>query len=124
MPGWHWLQGCLVGRGGEMAEMKGHFDPLARGKFAGVTCVYGEAGVGKSRLMADLISRLPGYQSFTMRTDGVIKKSLGPFTHLLKEYSGLSNITGVTMEKRSSKEEWDRLINTLEGFPTGTGQNL
>lgn len=77
MPGGIGFRGALVGRGGEMAEMKGHFDPLARGKFAGVTCVYGEAGVGKSRLMADLISRLPGYQSFTMRTDGVIKKKSG-----------------------------------------------
>ncbi len=111
------FSGVLVGRGAEMAELNGRLEPLARGKFAGVTCVYGEPGVGKSRLLADLISGLPGYRSFTMRTDGILKKGLGPFTHLLKEYSGQSKITGDVDGEAAFKGKWDSLIATLEGLP-------
>jgi class 3 adenylate cyclase/tetratricopeptide (TPR) repeat protein len=111
------FMGALVGRVGEMEELKGYLEPLARGRFAGVTCVCGEAGVGKSRLLADCISGLSEYQSFTMQTDGILKKSLGSFAYLLKEYFGPVSASGGGDEKACFQGKWNSLISSLEGLP-------
>jgi class 3 adenylate cyclase/tetratricopeptide (TPR) repeat protein len=111
------FSGPLVGRGNELAQLGVYLEPLTRESFAGVTYVYGEPGVGKSRLLSDLMASLPDYRCFTMQTDGLIKKSLGPFTHLLKEYFGQVNASGEAGGEAVFEEIWHRLICVLEGLP-------
>ena len=117
MSGGRGFRGALVGREKEMARLEECLQPLAEGSFAGFTCVYGEAGVGKSRLLADLAARLPRYQSFRMQTDGVLKKSLNPFVHMLKEYFGQVEVPRETSGKEVFDGTWDRLMQVLEGLP-------
>ncbi|MBD3277761.1 MAG: tetratricopeptide repeat protein [Candidatus Aegiribacteria sp.] len=82
------FQGALVGREDELKELRDFLEPVFRGRFAGVFYVYGEAGMGKSRLVADLTAKLPEVQTFVMQTDEVLRRSLNPFTYMLKEYFG------------------------------------
>lgn len=117
MPGGKGFRGALVGREKEMARLAECLEPLAEGSFAGFTCVYGEAGIGKSRLLADLVARLPRYQSFRMQIDGVLKKSLNPFVHMLKEYFGQVEVPRGISGEADFEAKWDRLLQSLEGVP-------
>ena len=117
MPEGMGFRGALVGRSRETAELEGCLEPLAEGRFAGVTYVCGEAGVGKSRLLSDVVAGLPRCQSFAMQTDGILKKSLNPFTHLLKEYFGQSDGSSKEDGEAAFGERWDRLMAVLSGLP-------
>ena len=117
MPGGKGFRGALVGREKELARLEECLEPLAKGSFAGFTCVYGDAGVGKSRLLADLVARLPRYQAFRMQADGVLKKSLNPFVHMLKEYFGQVDLPGESSGEAAFEGIWDRLLQSLEGVP-------
>lgn len=111
------FEGAFVGRRGEMEELMKGLAPLETGSFAGVTILHGEAGVGKSRLLAELTARFPEYRSFTMQTDGILRKGLGPFTHLLKEFFQQNNVPASGDGAAILNEGWDRLTAALEGLP-------
>ena len=45
------FEGLLVGREAELSRLQAFVEPLWEGKFAGVQLVWGDAGIGKSRLL-------------------------------------------------------------------------
>lgn len=77
---------------GRKAELQGLLDfatPLKDGKFAGVAFVYGEAGIGKSRLSYELRRSMRDGASvswFTCQSDQILKKPFNPFIFFLKNY--------------------------------------
>src|SRR5260221_11864914 len=44
----------LVGRDDELARLRKFLEPIFQGQFAGLMAVYGDAGMGKSRLVSEL----------------------------------------------------------------------
>ncbi len=81
--------GALVGREAEIAELVNLLQPIFAGRFAGLIYVYGEPGMGKSRLVHEARQRV-GQASpvswFTCQAEGILRQSLNAFQYFLRQY--------------------------------------
>jgi class 3 adenylate cyclase/tetratricopeptide (TPR) repeat protein len=122
--------GKMVGREEEMAQLLESLRPLfAEGdtRFPGMVCVYGEAGVGKSRLVYELRQRLaspvpqiPGPKWFICPAEQILRPSLYPFKYFLREYFDQYAESSEQENKARFGEILDGLISdleTVEGVP-------
>ena len=81
--------GQMVGRQKELSDLIEFSKPIINNDFAGVAYVFGEAGIGKSRLSFEMRARLRKMGSlswFTCQADQILKKPLNPFIYFLKNY--------------------------------------
>ncbi len=92
--------GAFIGRQHELAQLTSAVAPLRAGRPAGIIAISGEAGVGKSRLLAELRQALraagPGAEPLTgaqpaatwfhCPADEIRRSSLGPFRRLLRAW--------------------------------------
>jgi predicted ATPase len=115
--------GALVGREDEMAQLVQFLRPIFEGRSAGVTTVYGEAGVGKSRLVYELRQRLAlpflyqeeglggqmGVSWFTCPAEQILRQSLYPFRHFLRGY--FDQYADIPSEE--NKEQFDTIFDML-----------
>ncbi len=85
--------GTLTGRDAELRQLDQDIQPLWRGQFAGVTMIAGEAGIGKSRLVAEFRAALflanRDMQWASCPADQIVKQSLNPFRYWLPRYFGI-----------------------------------
>jgi len=119
----------LVGRETELAQLVQFLQPIFEDKFAGMVYVYGEAGVGKSRLVYELRQKLlssssgrgagsrRGVSWFTCPAEQILRQSLYPFKHFLRGYFGQ-----YTDNSPEENKEWfemilDALISDLQKQP-------
>ena len=82
-------QGEVVGREAELAALNRFTRPLTNGRFAGVTLITGEAGIGKSRLLHEFLETstiLDTAELFLCQTDQIMRQSLNPFRYWLRDY--------------------------------------
>ena len=94
----------LVGRDAEFVAIKGCVNRLLDGQ-GGILSVIGEAGLGKSRLMAEICNRtdLSSLQWLEGRTLSYGQKiSYWPFQEILRQYGGIN-------EDDSEMEAWNKL---------------
>jgi predicted ATPase/class 3 adenylate cyclase len=83
------FSGDYFGRSNEIELLLRLATPLRDGHFAGVAFVFGEAGIGKSRLSYELRRQLRERMSlswFTCQSDQILRKSFNPFIYFLKNY--------------------------------------
>lgn len=79
--------GALVGREGELEHLRRFVQPALEGRFAGLVGVYGEAGMGKSRLVYELRQELAQQARWiTCPAEQILRQSLYPFKHFLRQY--------------------------------------
>jgi len=81
----------LIGRAAELAALQEAVQPIFAGRHAGVITLYGEPGLGKSRLAFELKRRLQKETSLTWVTgqaDDVSRAPLGAFAYFLRPYFG------------------------------------
>lgn len=86
--------GRMVARQRELAQLAAWIRPLVDGRAPGIAQVYGEAGIGKSRLITEfrhqILHASPQqatiWQWFSCQTDEILRQSLNPFRQLLREY--------------------------------------
>ncbi|MBX3080986.1 MAG: tetratricopeptide repeat protein [Anaerolineae bacterium] len=80
----------LIGREAELATLDNWLAPLEEGHFAGVMTIYGEAGIGKSRLAAELRQRYMATHTeinwFMCQADTIVPQAFSPFRYFLKNY--------------------------------------
>jgi len=79
----------LVGREIELAQLMAALQPIFDGAFGGAVYVYGEAGVGKSRLIYELRLRMMMEGSvswFTCPAEPILRQSLNPFKYFLRQH--------------------------------------
>ncbi len=106
--------GELVGREHELNQLQTALAPIFENKFGGVLYIYGEAGVGKSRLVHELRVRIMmehGVSWFTCPAEPILRQSLNPFKYFLRQYFGQNAENSDEMNKANFKE----LLQTLEG---------
>jgi predicted ATPase/class 3 adenylate cyclase len=130
--------GMLVGREAELAQLVQFPQPLFEGKFAGMVYVYGEAGVGKSRLVYELRQLFTNVALFvldlgtqaeignhissnqatiewlTCPAEQILRQSLNPFKYFLREYFDQYTDSSEEENKVRFDEILDMLIADLQ----------
>ncbi len=81
--------GPMVGRTSEMDQLLRFAGPLFNRRSAGVAMLFGEAGVGKSRLSNELrkaLSQTNSAEWYTCAADQILRKPLNAFLFFLRNY--------------------------------------
>jgi class 3 adenylate cyclase/tetratricopeptide (TPR) repeat protein len=109
------FQRTLIGRNAELSQLAEFVSPLWKGIYAGVSLIWGEAGIGKSHLMqafqsSNLFSDNESYWALC-QTDEVLRISLNPFRYWLKRYFGVNEHQVEARNKRNFNRRLDRLID-------------
>lgn len=105
--------GEFVGRELELPRLIDCVLPLWDGKFAGVTVIWGDAGIGKSRLvyeMKDLHFKDHTRALWALcHTDQILRHSFNPFRYWLFRYFELHS----TMTEAAQKQAFDSKLDAL-----------
>lgn len=108
------FEGLLVGREAELSQLEAFVEPLWEGKFAGVQLVWGEEGIGKSRLVHDFREsrRSQSHQALwaVCRADEISRQSLGAVRTWLRTAFDQSESFTEVRNKRSFNRKLDGLI--------------
>lgn len=83
------FSGEYFGRNTEIQQLLAFSAPLRENRFAGVAFIFGEAGIGKSRLSYELRRHIRDAMSvswFTCQSDQILRKPFNPFIYFLKNY--------------------------------------
>jgi tetratricopeptide (TPR) repeat protein/class 3 adenylate cyclase len=81
--------GHYIGREEELQKLIMAAQPLKSDRFAGITTVYGEPGIGKSRLSWEFRKQISGAQRLrwmVCRSDQILRKPFNPFLLFIKNY--------------------------------------
>lgn len=113
------FEGQLIGREAEQEQLASFLPPLWQGEFAGAMVVWGEPGIGKSRLVDAFLRDRRGYTDqdfsvFVCQADEILRESLNPFRYWLRRYLGQSEQQSDARNKRSFSRKLDRLIATTQ----------
>ncbi len=116
------FSGAMVGRKAELAALQTAVQPVFSGKFAGMAYVYGELGMGKSRLIFELRRRLNETQAinwFTCPVEGILRQSLNPFRYFLRTYFDQSTERSADANRAVFNKRLDELIDDLRASSYG-----
>lgn len=81
--------GKMVGRGREIQQLFDFAQPLFNRQPAGIAFIYGEAGIGKSRLtyeLKNLMMQEGGIGWHICQADQILRKPFNPFIYFLKNF--------------------------------------
>lgn len=107
--------GAMVGRQEEMATLLDLVAPITEHKFAGIVLLYGEAGIGKSRITYELGKRLleKNIHSYIVcQADQILKKPFNPFIYALKDYFEQSGDKTQKENKSIFEQRFEQLLTT------------
>ncbi len=77
----------LVGRDREITQLSEYFENVINGNFGGIVYIYGDAGIGKTKLITKIIESYSNKANiFTLHTSQKIQESFRPFFHFLSDY--------------------------------------
>ncbi|MCS6992652.1 MAG: tetratricopeptide repeat protein [Anaerolineales bacterium] len=105
----------LAGRQTELSRLHAFVQPIFEGQPAGLMVVFGEAGMGKSRLVYEFLSQISRERAawFLAQTDQLLRESLNPFRYWLRHYFGITAQASEERNKRSFTTKLDDLIASL-----------
>ena len=101
----------MIGRRGEMKQLRRLVQPIFEGRFAGVVGICGEAGMGKSRLVHEAFSLWQqelgddAFSIFVCQTDEILHQPLNPFQYFLRQYFHYSSLQSDAENKRIFAEK-------------------
>ena len=107
----HWdIEVPFVGRAREMAVLAEHLQQLVRGE-GSILGVRGDAGIGKSRLIAEVHARVTGSLLWLEGSGVSVGRSISylPFIQIIRRYIGAH-------ENDDSKVLWTRLSVSMRGL--------
>ncbi|MCB9276763.1 MAG: tetratricopeptide repeat protein [Lewinellaceae bacterium] len=111
--------GEMVGRDNELEQLIQSTNPLFEGRSAGMAFIYGEAGIGKSRLLHELKSVLYGQnlvQWHTCQADQILKKPFNPFIYFLKNYFEQYTERPSQANLQNFESRYQQLLDTLSSM--------
>ncbi len=109
----------MVGRESDKNQLIEFAKPIFSGAFAGIACLYGEAGIGKSRLAYEVKKALNQQGKLTWLScpaDQILRKPFNPFTSLLKSYFHQSSENSIDTNKVFFEKKYSQLLQELEAL--------
>ncbi len=106
----------LVGRLPELHKLTKLIQPLYECRFAGVVYLYGNPGVGKSRLVNELVQQ-HRFRTAVMQTDSILRKALNPFAYFFNLYFELSSSSSPENRAAGFGKKYLQLIRQIEDLP-------
>jgi tetratricopeptide (TPR) repeat protein/class 3 adenylate cyclase len=103
------FSGKMQGRAEELKKLQNLSAPLKKKKFAGIVTVYGEAGMGKSRLVYEFTKKQKGRGLCFLQTDNILKISMNPFKYFLQSYFQQLDLKDGTEKKRNFERIFEKL---------------
>jgi predicted ATPase/class 3 adenylate cyclase len=108
--------GEMLGRETELEQLAAFVQPLWAGDFAGTAIIWGEAGIGKSRLVYEFQNSqaLAGHSVLWAfcQADQIFRQSFNPFRYWLKAYFGLTG-SDAERDKKQFEGRFQRLVETV-----------
>lgn len=107
-----YYKGSMVGRKSELKTLSYYARKIYIGKFGGVVTVYGEPGIGKSRLAYEFIKKHKNAKTLYLKTDNILKTPYNPLKYCLK------NLFGQVDSERSKcfDSSFNELIKKISGI--------
>jgi len=106
------FEGEMVGRKKEMGRLIQLLAPLKKGRFGGIVYVYGSPGIGKSRLLFELVQS-QNIRTVTLQTDSILRKGLNPFAYFLNDYFKQSETPAIEERKATFEKVYRDLVKTV-----------
>jgi tetratricopeptide (TPR) repeat protein/class 3 adenylate cyclase len=78
-------EGGMVGRDAELNQLAKLMHPIKNGRFGGIAYIYGNPGIGKSRLAHELTQQ-QDIRTLILQTDSILRKPLNSFTYFFNHY--------------------------------------
>jgi class 3 adenylate cyclase/tetratricopeptide (TPR) repeat protein len=105
--------GLMVGRQEELQELIQFATPILSNQFAGIVTLFGEAGIGKSRMAFEFKKALydKGVQNVIIcQADQILKKPFNPFIYALKNYFEQSGDKSQAENKKAFEVNFEALL--------------
>lgn len=112
--------GQMISRKAELDRLLAFVSPLYEGKTAGLAYIYGEAGIGKSRLTFELrhiLHEEGPMQWGVCQADQILKKPFNPFVYFLKNYFTQSSDHTPAENRRYFDLAFDELLQKISQHP-------
>lgn len=106
----------MIGRETELRQIQTAISPIFSGQFAGIIAIYGEAGIGKSRLLYETKQRIKQTKDSTQTVnwlycpvDEILRQPLNPFRYWMRNYFQQSR----TQTEAENKQIFQQTLNNL-----------
>ncbi len=107
----------MVGRDEELHYLERFLNPILQKKNAGIAYIYGEAGIGKSRLAYEVSNRLGDkIHTIVLQTDRILRKSLNPIKYGLSSYLGLDDLSMQEQKATQFDFAYRKLIQDVDSI--------
>jgi class 3 adenylate cyclase/tetratricopeptide (TPR) repeat protein len=109
------FQGEMFGREVELKALEEFVAPLWQGHYAGTLTVWGDPGMGKSRLLhefqkSSLFEQHPSTWALC-QCDQLLRASFNPFRYWLRAYFGISNSQTADRKRTGFDQQFARLVS-------------
>ena len=115
VPTEQFFNGKICGRDQELRTLQEAIEPVFDGKFAGFVAVTGEAGIGKSRLLHEIIQSTRKLRNdidlVHCQSDEILRHSLNPFRYHLRSYFGQARTATEAKNKANFNTKLDDLLS-------------
>lgn len=114
------FSGALIGRDPELRKLLAFAQPLSERRPAGVAFIFGEAGIGKTRLTYEartyIIERHHAQWAYCP-ADQILRKPFNPFVYYLRNYFGQSTEDASTRNLERFENRFQNLFERLARVP-------
>ncbi len=108
------FSGEMIGREKELATCLAAVDPIHRCCSAGIISIYGDPGIGKTRLIFEIKKNLPFDANFHLLVaDSMLRKSMNPFASFFERWFELDESSKAEVRKNAFEHKWQRFVDQL-----------
>jgi predicted ATPase/class 3 adenylate cyclase len=113
------FDGVIIGREEELESLSAFLESCIGREHTGIGYIYGEAGIGKSRLAYELRKNLINQRPlswYVCKSDQILRKGLNPFIYFLKYYFSQSTESTKEVNKTHFEHDFQGLIDDLQNI--------